>query len=102
VCTVRSGRVSALDPRLALTKVRVLFVPESRNPTESGPDPTQRSPGPVLGVRSVPAEVLDPAPRSDPYIQGSGTFPWGSGPTADALEHIVFSGHVVIRESSTW
>jgi hypothetical protein len=38
--TVWSGHVSAPDPRLALTKVQVLFIPESRYPTESGPDPT--------------------------------------------------------------
>jgi hypothetical protein len=60
----------------------------------SGPDPTQRGPGPVPGVWFVPAEVLDPALRSGPCMQGSGTFPWGSGPTVDTLEDIVFSGHV--------
>jgi hypothetical protein len=43
-------------------------------------------------------EVLDLTRRSDPYIQGSGTFPWGSGPTIDTLEYIVFSGHVVAPE----
>jgi hypothetical protein len=68
----------------------------------SGPDHTQRGPGPVPGVRFVPAEVLDPARRSGPYVQGSGTFPWGSGPTVDTLEDIVFSGHVAALESSTW
>jgi hypothetical protein len=94
--------VSAPDPRLALSKVRVLFVPESRDPTEDGPDPTQRGLGPVPGVRSVPAEVLDPAPRSGPYMQGSGTFPWGSRPTVDTSEDIVFDGHVVALEPSTW
>jgi hypothetical protein len=100
--TVWSGHVLAPDPRLALTKVRVLFVPESRDPSKSGPDPTQRGPGPVPGVRSVPAEVLDPAPRSGPYMQGSDTFPWGFGPTVDTLGDIVFSGHVVVLEPSTW
>ena len=101
-CTVWSGHVSAPDPRLALIKAWVFSVPESRDPTVSGPDPTQRGPGLVPGVRFAPAEVLDLTRRSSLYIQGSDTFPWGSGPTADALEHIVFSGHVVIRESSTW
>jgi hypothetical protein len=85
-----------------MTKVQVLFVPESRDPTKIGPDPTQRGPGPVPVVRSVPAEVLDPAPRSGPYIQGSDTFPWGSGHTVDTLEDIVFSGHVASLEPSTW
>jgi hypothetical protein len=37
---VWSRHVSALDPRLALIKAWVFFVPESRDPAESGPDPT--------------------------------------------------------------
>jgi hypothetical protein len=37
---VRSGHVLALDPRLALIKAWVFFVPESRDPAVSGPDPT--------------------------------------------------------------
>ena len=36
-----SGHVSAPDPRLALIKVRVLFVHESQDPVVSGPDPAQ-------------------------------------------------------------
>jgi hypothetical protein len=71
---VWSGHVSAPDPRLALIKPWVFFVPESQDPAEGGPDPTQRGPGPVLGVRPVPAEVLDPARRSGPDMQGSDTF----------------------------
>jgi hypothetical protein len=67
-----------------------------------GPDPTQRGQGPVLGVRFVPAEVLDPALRFGSCMQGSGTFPWGSGPTVDTLEDNVFSGHVAALEPSTW
>jgi hypothetical protein len=35
-------------------------------------------------------------------MQGSGTFPWGSGPTVETLEDIVFPGHVATPESSTW
>jgi hypothetical protein len=94
--------VSTLDPRLALIKAWVFFVPESRDPAESGPDPTQRGLGPVPRVRSVPAEVPDPAQRSGPYMQGSDTFPWGSRPTVDTLEDIVFSGYVAALEPSTW
>jgi hypothetical protein len=100
--TVWSGHVSAPDPRLVLIKVRVSFVPESRDPAVSGPDPTERGPGPVSGVRIVPVEVLDLARRSGPYMQGSSTFPWGYGPIVDTLEDIVFSGHVASLEPSMW
>ena len=93
--TVWSGHVSAPDPRLALIKAWVFFVPESRDPAVSGPDPTQRGPGPVPGVQVAPVGVLV-------LSQGSGTFPWGSGPTVDILEYIVFSGHVATPEPSTW
>jgi hypothetical protein len=54
-------RVSS-GPRLALIKVWVFFVSESRDPAVSGPDPTQRGPGPVREVRLVPVEVLDVTP----------------------------------------
>jgi hypothetical protein len=47
-------------------------------------------------------EVLDLARRSGLYVQGSDTFPWGSGPSADILEYIVLSGHVAALELSTW
>jgi hypothetical protein len=87
---------------LALIKAWVFFVSESREPAVSGPDPTQRDPGPVPGVRFVPVEVLDLARRSGPYMQGSDTFLWGSGSTVDTLEDIVFSGHVAALEPSTW
>jgi hypothetical protein len=99
---VWSGHVSAPDPRLVLIKAWVFFVPESRDPAVSGPDPTQRGPEPVPGVRFAPVEVLDLTRRSGPCIQGSDAFPWGSGPTADTLEYIVFSGHVAAPEPSTW
>jgi hypothetical protein len=78
--TTWSGHVSAPDPRLVLIKVRVLFVPESRDPVVSGPNPTRRGPGPIPGARFVPVEVLDLTRRSGPYIQGSDTFPWGPDP----------------------
>jgi hypothetical protein len=96
------GHASAPDPCLALIKAWVFFVPESRGPAVSGPDPTKRGPGPVPGVRFVPVEVLDPSQRSGPYMQGSDTFPWGSGPTIDTLEDIVFPSHVAAPEPSTW
>jgi hypothetical protein len=45
-------------------------------------------------------EVLDLTRRSGPYVQGSSTFPWGSGPTTDILKDVVFSGHVAPPEPS--
>jgi hypothetical protein len=94
--------VSTLDPRLALIKAWVFSVPESRDPAVSGPDPTQRGPEPILGVRFVPVEILDLTWRSGLYIQGSDTFPWGSRLIVDTLEYIIFSGHVAPLEPSTW
>ena len=49
------------------------------------------SPYPIIGVRSIHVGVLDQLGGSRLYIQGSGTFPWGSGLTVDALEYISFS-----------
>jgi hypothetical protein len=96
--TVWSRHVSASDPRLALIKAWVFFVSESRDPAVSGPNPTQRDPKPILGVRFAPVEVLDLTRRSGLYIQGSDTFPWGSGLTVDTLEYIIFSSHVAIPD----
>ena len=88
----RSGHVSAPDPRLALSKVLGphcgRFGPHTGG---GGPDPilvrTRGGPGPTW--------------RSRLYIQGFGTFPWGSGLTVDALEYITFSGHVAAPEPPT-
>jgi hypothetical protein len=102
VHTVWSGHVSAPDPHLALIKAWVFFVPESWGPAVSGPDPTDMGPGPVPGVRLTPVEVLDLTRGFGLYMQGSGTFPWGSRPTVDTLEDIVFSGHVAALEPSMW
>jgi hypothetical protein len=93
--TAWSKHMSAPDPHLVLIKVRVFFVSESRDPAVSGP-------GPVPGVRFESVEVLDVARRSGPYMQGSDTFPWGSGPTVNTLEDIVFSSHMAALEPSTW
>ena len=49
-----SGHVMASDRHLALSKARLFFVPESRDPTESGLGPTPRGLGPVPGVRRHP------------------------------------------------
>jgi hypothetical protein len=47
-------------------------------------------------------EVLYLARRFRLCIQGSGIFPWGSGPTVATLEYIVSSGHVAAPEPPTW
>jgi hypothetical protein len=97
-----SRHVSAPDPRLALIKVWVLLLLESWDLVVSDLGPTQGGPGHVLGVQSVLTNVMDPTRRFGLCIQGSGTFPWGSGPTLDTMEYIVFPGHVVALEPSTW
>jgi hypothetical protein len=96
------GRVSAPDPCLALIEAWVCFVLGSQDPAMSGLNPTQRGPGPVPGVRFALVEVLDLTRGSGLYMQRSDTSLWGSGPTVDTLEDIVFSGHVVALEPSTW
>jgi hypothetical protein len=44
----------------------------------------------------------EPTWRSGLYIQGSSTFPWGSGLTVDALQYITFFGHVAAPEPPMW
>jgi hypothetical protein len=47
-------------------------------------------------------EVLNLARRSGLCIQGSGTFPWGSGPTVATLEYVVSSVHLAAPEPPMW
>jgi hypothetical protein len=72
------GHVSAPDP--CLSKAWVFSAPESRDPAVGSPDPTQRGPGPIPGVRVALVGVLDLAWRSGLHVQGSDTFPWGPDP----------------------
>jgi hypothetical protein len=101
VHAVWSGHVSAPDPRLALIKAWVFFALESRDPSVSSLAPPE-GPKPIPGVWFVPVEVLNLARRSGLCIQGSGTFPWGPGPTVATLEYIASSGHVVAPKPPTW
>jgi hypothetical protein len=90
-------------PAWALIKARVCFVLEPWDPTEGSPVPIRRGGlDPILGARSVHVGVLDQSWRSGLYIQGSGTFPWGSGLTVDALEYITFSRHVAVPDPPLW
>jgi hypothetical protein len=71
------GHVSTPDPCLTSSKAWVFSVLESRDPAVGGQDPTQRGPGPILGVQVAPVGVLDLTRRSGLHVQGSDTFPWG-------------------------
>jgi hypothetical protein len=81
-----------------------VFCPGSLGPYYGRPGPHTRGGGggPILGVRSVNVGVLDQTWRSGLYIQGPGTFPWGSGLTVDVLEYITFSGHVTAPDPPMW
>jgi hypothetical protein len=68
----------------------------------SGSDPTQRGSDPILGVWFAYVEVLDQTWRPRLYIQGSGTFPWGSGPTYWRCLSVRFSGHVAAPDLPMW
>ena len=79
-----------------------ILCPGIPGPCCEWPGPCPGGPGARPRGSGTLVEVLDLTRRLGPYTQGSDTFPWGSRPTADALGHIVFSGHVAAPESSTW
>jgi hypothetical protein len=89
-------------PAWALIKARVCSVLEPWDPTVGSPNPILGGSDLILGVRSVHVGVLDQTWRSGLYIQRSGTFPWGSVLTVDALKYITFSGHVAALDSPMW
>jgi hypothetical protein len=75
-------------PAWVLFKARVCSVLRPWDPIVGGPDPIRGGGGvriPFQGVRLAHVEVLDQPWRSELYIQGSGTLPWGSGLTVEAL-----------------
>jgi hypothetical protein len=96
------GHVLAPDPRLALSKAWVFFVPESRDPAEGGPDPhTERSgtrPGGPVSTCGGPG----PCPEVRSVYAGIQHFPMGLRTPADTLECIIFFGHVAAPEPSAW
>jgi hypothetical protein len=61
-----------------------MFCPGTLGPHCGRLGPHTGGPDPILGVRFAHVEVLDQTWRPGPYIQGSGTFPWGFGLTVDA------------------
>jgi hypothetical protein len=91
-------------PAWVLFKTRVCSVLGPWDPIVGGPDPIRGGggPDPIPGVWLVHVEVLDQPWRSGLYIQVSGTFPWGSGLTVEALGYITFSGHVAAPDPPMW
>jgi hypothetical protein len=65
-----------------------------------GPDLTLRDPDPIQGTRHAYLGVPDRIRGSRLCVQGSGAS--SSGPTDCILGYIIFSGHVVPLEPSTW
>jgi hypothetical protein len=98
----RSGHVSAPDPRLGPVQGLSMFCPGTLGPHCGRPGPHTGGPDPIPGVRLALMEVLDQPWRSGLYIKGSGTLPWGSRLTIDALEYITFSIHVAALDPSIW
>jgi hypothetical protein len=64
-------------------------------PYSEGPRPHPRGPTRYLGVP-------DRIRGFELCVQGSGASSWRSGPTDCILGYIIFSGHVVPLEPSTW
>jgi hypothetical protein len=79
-----------------------MLCPGTLGPHCGRPRPHIGGPDPIPGVRFAHVEVLDQTWRPGSYMQGSGTFPWGSGLTGDASEYVTFSGHVAVPNSPMW
>jgi hypothetical protein len=75
-----------------------MFCPRTLGPHRGQPGPYTWRSGSIPGVRFAHVEVLDQTWRPGPYIQGSGTFPWGSRLTGDALEYVTFSRHMAVLD----
>jgi hypothetical protein len=54
-----------------------MFCPRTLGSYRGQPGPHTGRSGSIPGVRFAHVEVLDQTWRPEPYIQGSGTFPWG-------------------------
>jgi hypothetical protein len=79
-----------------------MFCPGTLGPHRGQPGPHTGRSGSIPGVWFTHVEVLDQTWRPEPYIQGFGTFPWGSGLTGDASEYVTFSGHVAVPDPPMW
>jgi hypothetical protein len=97
-------------PRLVLIKAWVFFVPESRDPAVSGPDPTQRGPvctrggpGPCPEVRSVYTGVrhFPMGVRTHCWYLGVYRLLWPRGSPGSV--HVVGSGAFITQlEIAAW
>jgi hypothetical protein len=67
-----------------------------------GPDHTWRDPNPIQGTQHAYLGVPDRIRGFELCVQRSGASSWRSGPTNCVLGYIIFSGHVVPLEPSTW
>jgi hypothetical protein len=79
-----------------------MFCPRTLGPHCGRPGLHTGGLDPILGVQFTHVGVLDLTWRPGPYIQGSGTFPWGSRLTGDTSEYVSFSGHVVAADPPMW
>jgi hypothetical protein len=77
-----------------------MFCPRTLGPHHGHPGPHKGRSGPIPGVRFAHVEVLDQTWRPGPYIQESGTFPWGSGHVA-APDPPMWSGQVLLLAQSS-
>jgi hypothetical protein len=86
----------------SLDKGLGILCPRILGPCCEWPGPHKKRSGTRPGGLVCTRGGLGPCPKVRFVYAGSDTFPWGSGPTVDILECIIFSGHVVAPEPSTW
>jgi hypothetical protein len=79
-----------------------MLCPGTLGPHCGWPGPHTGGLDPIPGVWFAYVEVLDQTWRPGPYIQGFGTFPWGSRLTSDASKYVTFSGHVAAPDPPMW
>jgi hypothetical protein len=79
-----------------------MLCPGTLGPHCGRPGPHTGGPDPIPVVRFAYVEVLHQTWRPGPYIQGSGTFPWGYRLAGDTSEYVSFSGHVAAPGLPMW
>jgi hypothetical protein len=81
-----------------------MFCPRTLGPQCGRLGPHTGGLDPTAGDRFAHVEVGGPGQtwRPGSYIQGSETFPWGSGLTGDASEYVTFSRHMAAPGPPMW